>query len=385
MLLEDADQFPEENLSRVNGKISQPYDCVIATKATIGRLAFLDESSPRVLYSPQVSYWRVLDDSALEPRFIRCWLVGREFENQAFQTKSSTSMADYINLRDQRQMRMTLPPLETQRKIAAIVAAYDELIENNSRRIEILEEMVRAIYREWFVSFRYPGNEDDELVDSPLGPIPESWEVRRLDQIAALHRGRSYRTANLVDEGGWPFVNLKCIDRDGGFRRSGLKRYEGPIKPHQLAHVGDLVVALTDMTQERRIVARAARVPKLREPEVALSMDLLRVEPTETRDLHFVHGMLRFSSFPDEVKQYANGANVLHLSPDRIAEFEFLLPPRSLRHRFAAVAEPLVELSDNLELQNENLRVTRDLLLPKLVSGEIDVSDLDIDTSWLAA
>lgn len=357
-------------------------DVLLCIRGSLGRAAV---ATPNNVPSAIASSLVILRPTAqILSRFLLAYLEGPVGSHLIASADNGAAQPN-IGASAVAQFGVPLPPISTQRKIAAVLAAYDELIENNLRRIEILEEMAQAVYREWFVNFRYPGHENVPLVDSPLGPIPDEWEMRRLDEVAALHRGRSYRTANLVDDGGWPFLNLKCIDRDGGFRRSGLKRYDGPIKPHQLARTGDVVVALTDMTQERRIVARAARVPKLNESEAVMSMDLLRVEPVDRNDKSFVYGTLRFSSFPDQVKQYANGANVLHLSPDRIAEFELPIPPRELRQRFAEVAEPLVELSDNLELQNANLRATRDLLLPRLVSGELDVSELDIDTEWLAS
>ncbi len=218
---------------------------------------------------------------------------------------------------------------------------------------------------------------------SAAGRLPVASERRRVGR--SIHRGRSYRTDNLVDEGGWLFLNLKCMARDGGFRQSGLKRYDGPVKQHQKAKQGDIIVALTDMTQERRIVARAARVPDLGVAEAVMSMDILRLEPLEPADLNWLYGTARWSGFPDEVKHYANGTNVLHLSPDRIAEYRVVRPSNDLRSNYSIVSEPMFRLQDNLERQNTNLRTTRDLLLPKLVSGEIDVSDLDIDTSWLVA
>jgi type I restriction enzyme S subunit len=116
-----------------------------------------------------------------------------------------------------------------------------------------------------------------------------------------------------------------------------------------------------------------------------MSMDLLRVAPLHRADVDFVYGMLRFSAFPDQVKQYANGANVLHLSPDRIGEYEVLLPSAEARQRYSGLVAPLTELADTLHLQNENLRSTRDVLLPRLLSGQIDVSELEIDTEWLAS
>jgi len=267
-------------------------------------------------------------------------------------------------------------PLPIQLRIASILSAYDDLIENSQRRIKILEEMARRLYREWFVYFRFPGYEGCRFVESPLGEIPEGWEVKRLGELASTFRGRSYRSVDLASEDGLPFLNLKCLDRDGGFRRSGLKRYTGDFKDAHVARKGDIVMAVTDMTQERRIVARAAIVPSLGQGFGIFSMDLVRIEPKQGIVKPFLYSFLRHSSFADEVKNYANGANVLHLSPDRIAEYELILPSDSLRHRYAAFVAPILEEIDVLENSIENLHSTRDLLLPRLLSGQIDVEAL---------
>ncbi len=99
---------------------------------------------------------------------------------------------------------VTLPPLPIQRKIAAILSAYDDLIENNTRRIALLEEMAQALYREWFVHFRFPGHESVPLVDSPLGPIPEGWQMAKLGEVADyINRGVS---VDSYDDCEWLFV-----------------------------------------------------------------------------------------------------------------------------------------------------------------------------------
>lgn len=126
-----------------------------------------------------------------------------------------------------KEMEISLPPLPTQRKIAAILSAYDDLIENNLRRIKILDEMAQNLYREWFVNFRFPGHEKVKMVDSLLGMIPEGWEVVSINAMAKLNRGKSYRSSDLAESGGLPFLNLKCIERGGGFRHDGIKRYCG--------------------------------------------------------------------------------------------------------------------------------------------------------------
>jgi type I restriction enzyme S subunit len=274
-----------------------------------------------------------------------------------------------------KEMPVQIPTPPVQRRVAGILSAYDELIENNQRRIRILEDMARSLYLEWFVHFRYPGHESISLVDSPFGQIPQGWEVKKLGDVADVSRGRSYRSVDLADDGGLPFLNLKCLDRDGGFRRTGLKRYTGEYKDIHVAKRGDIIMAVTDMTQERRIVARAALVPTMDNEFGIFSMDLVRIEPKLGLPKAFIYSFLRYSSFADEVKQHANGANVLHLSPDRITDFRFPVPTAELMSRFASFVAPILEEIDTLENKIDNLRRTRDLLLPRLLSGQINFQE----------
>ena len=295
---------------------------------------------------------------------------------QHFFNSGSGAAIQNINTDILRQAEIPYPPLPVQQRIAGILSAYDELIENSQRRIKILESMARALYREWFVHFRFPGHENHARVASILGEIPQGWEVKKLGEVATTYRGRSYRSVDLADQGGLPFLNLKCLDRDGGFRRSGLKRYTGEFKDLHIAKKGDIVMAVTDMTQERRIVARAALVPTLDNEFGIFSMDLVRIEPKPGLPKAFLYSFLRYSSFADEVKQHANGANVLHLLPDRITDFKFPAPPTDLMNRFANFVAPVVEEIDTLANKIDNLRSTRDLLLPRLLSGQLNVEAL---------
>ncbi len=138
-------------------------------------------------------------------------------------------------------------------------------------------------------------------------------------------------------------------------------------------------MAVTDMTQERKIIARAARVPAIGQDTSVFSMDLVKIEPDVGIASEYLYGMLRFSTFPDEVKQYANGANVLHLNPSRIEGYGFVLPPTELSLRYAEICSNIYSQTDLFHFKNDNLRHTRDLLLPKLISGEVSVEDLDVD------
>ena len=285
-----------------------------------------------------------------------------------------------LSQKNLRAIKFTLPPVPIQEKITFILSTYDDLIENNTRRIKILEDMAQTLYREWFVHYRFPGHENVPMVESELGPIPQGWEVKQLSEVAQLHRGKSYRSKNLVKEGeGLPFLSLKNIDREGGFRNDGLKWYDGEFKDTQVATSNDIVMALTDMTQERKVVARSARVPDFEHEKYVFSMDLLKIVPYKTIQTDFLYALLRYSNFPKILKEYANGTTVLHLSPDHVQSCKLVLPTDEFRQRYAGIVKSVRQQNDFLQKKNANLRQTRDLLLPKLISGEIDVSDLDID------
>jgi len=323
-----------------------------------------------------------LDHRVLSTRFLY-YLLRPQLER--LQTLSTGAATKFLTLSILKNIEVSLPNVDVQRRIASILSAYDDLIENNTRRIAILEEMARRIYEEWFVRFRFPGHEQVKMVESELGVIPEGWMPSQVGECVTIHRGKSYKSTELADEGGLPFVNLKCMERDGGFRKSGLKRFTGSYKETQKVTTGDLVMAVTDMTQERRIVARCGRVPRLGSDFGVISMDLVKIEANKGVPRDFMYGMFRWSGFADEVKQHANGANVLHLSPDRIAEYHFALPPPEVTAQFAGFISPMLHQCDVLLEKNEVLRATRDLLLPKLISGELDVSTLSEPEEAIAA
>ena len=238
-----------------------------------------------------------------------------------------------------------LPPINYQRMVAAAYSAFDDLIENNRRRIEILEEMARLLYREWFVHFRFPGHEDVEMVDSELGPIPEGWEVRKLRDLLTLSYGKA----------------LKAADRQGG----AVEVYGsgGVVGMHDYALVAGPGV----------VVGRKGNVGALYWSDV----DFYPIDTTyyvETNlPLYYVYQFLGTLTFID------SHAAVPGLSRDQAYGLDVMEAPQSLCEEYEATALPIVHLRQNLTKQNSVLREARDLLLPRLVSGELDVSGLSLE------
>lgn len=269
--------------------------------------------------------------------------------------------------------------LKTQDKIAQILSNYDDLIENNNRRIKILEEMAQKIYKEWFVDFKFPGHETTTFKDSPLGKIPNDWEVKKVVELSTLSKGKSYKSSELVDKkDGLPFLNLKCVERDGGFKREGLKWFCGKYNDNHVVLPEDIIMAVTDMTQERKLVARPARIPHNWYKKYIMSMDLVKLVANNDINKTYLYSLLKYSNFSDEVKNHANGVNVLHLNPQNIEQFELVVASEPLRNNFGEIAKRIFNQIDVLYLKNENLKQTRNILLPRLITGEINVENMEV-------
>lgn len=340
-----------------------PPGVVTGRSGSLGTVQYINQK-----YWPHNTSLWVKDFKGNDPRYVYYQMKGMDFARFNAGAGVPTLNRNHLD-----SLEVDIPPLGIQKRIVEILSAYDDLIDNNLRRIQILELLSRNLYREWFSEFRFPGHEDSSIDLTAPNAIPEGWVLKKLSEVADVIRGRSYRSVDLADDGGLPFINLKCFNRDGGFRRNGIKRYTGAYGDHHVARKGDILIAVTDMTQERRLVARAALVPSLDKEFGIFSMDLVRLQLKDEFPTLFLYSFLRYSGFADQVKHYANGANVLHLSPERISEYLFLMPTTELIDSYLEKVAPVFELINVLENKIDNLRLSRDALMPRLLSGEINI------------
>lgn len=341
-------------------------DIVMCEGGEPGRCAIWKDETPGMMI--QKALHRIRPNAELDYRFLYYvfLLKGR---NDGFSGLFTGSTIKHLPGQNLAKVEVSYPPRPEQERIADTLFAYDDLIENNRRRIKLLEDAARLLYREWFVHLRFPGHEHVKIVDG----VPEGWERKAISDFAEIYRGISYSSDELVEEGGKPFVNLKCMDRLGGFRISGLKSFLGKHKPHQAVTAGDLVVAVTDMTRDALVVSQAARVPRVVGDDAVFSMDMVKIVPRSEFNSSWLYGLLRFSQFPFEVREMATGATVLHLRPKYIEEWQTSIPPVSLRNEYAEYVEPIYSLMDALEVESEKLRQARNLLLPRLMRGDLAV------------
>jgi type I restriction enzyme S subunit len=266
-----------------------------------------------------------------------------------------------------KSISFTYPDLAEQRRIAGILSTYDELIDNSQRRIRILEEMARALYREWFVYFRFPGHENHPRITSPLGEIPKGWEVKT---IADVCESVSYGyTASASREAVGPkFLRITDIVPDL-IDWAGVPFCEIPESkaPKYLLEPGDIVVARTGAT-----TGYAKRLNK-RHPPTVFASYLVRVRACAGVSNRMLGVLMESDDYKQFVKTNIGGAaqpqaNAIVLTSMRIVE-----PPAALGAKFDSLVEPLLDEAELLAVKIQNLRRTRDLLLPRLLSGEVEL------------
>ena len=264
------------------------------------------------------------------------------------------------------KMKLNLPLRQAQDKIANILSTYDKLIENNDKRIAILEQEAEELYKEWFVRFRFPGHEKLKFVDG----LPFEWSYARFKDIATIIRGVSYSSDEIdVPEGNY-LVNLKNIRSYGGYNFNEEKTYIGSYKGTQTLTKLDLIMGVTDMTQDRRCVGSVALCPEFDKPAI-ISADLIKILSKYSNVFLYCH--LKFGNYSKYISEFANGANVLHLRPKYLENIKILMPSKDLIEKFSSICIPIFNNILNLVNQNNNLQNQRDYLLPRLMSGKLEV------------
>ena len=265
-----------------------------------------------------------------------------------------------------RAYEFLLPPLPTQKRIAGVLSAYDELIENSQRRIKILESMARALYREWFVQFRFPGHESVSLVSSSLGDIPQGWEVIKLADVVTTQYG--YTESANEEPVGPKYLRGMDINKTS-FIDWSMAPY-CPISPENYEKyrlsVGDVVVIRMADPGKIGIVEQ--------EVDAVFASYLIRVTPKNSRlSPYFLFYLMESAEYYGFITGASTGSTRKSASAGVITEYQFVLPPQELVEEFEQrVSEIRLMLTITLR-KIVNLRRTRDLLLPRLLSGQIDV------------
>ena len=270
-------------------------------------------------------------------------------------------------------LHVPVPPLPIQRRIAGILSAYDDLIENSQRRIKILEEMARRLYREWFVHFHFPGHEGCRFVDSPLGEIPEGWCISSIGEICSRVTDGSHHSPKSVAEG-LPMASSKDM-HDWGLNLD-TARHISPIDFDKLAR-NDCQPLKNDVliTKDGANYLKHVFVTRV-DQEVVLLSSVALLRPSSLIIPHLLAATLKDPATKGRLSNYVTGAAIPRIILSDFKQFQILLPPKAIQGSWGRIAESLTMNIWLLLDQIKNLRRTRDLLLPRLLSGLIDIESL---------
>jgi type I restriction enzyme S subunit len=327
--------------------LPQQYDVLLTTEAPLGEVALL-RSSERIALAQRIILLRA-KPGLVDPIFL-FYALQSDFGQGELRARASGTTVLGIKQSELRQVRIPIYPLPVQRRIAGILSAYDELIENSQRRIRLLEDMAHALYREWFVHFRFPGHESIPRFPSALGVIPQGWEVKKVGEIAVnFDRLRK------------PISKMQRAEIQGEYP------YYGAAKVFD--YVNDFI-----FDGEYLLMAEDGSVIT---PERAPVLQLVNEKFWPNNHTHVLRGKPPYSTHflylglaDVDISPYITGAAQPKITQENMNRIPFFCGPENLHIEFNRLVAPMISQSQVLQRQIKNLRRTRDMLLPRLLSGE---------------
>ncbi|MBK7956032.1 MAG: restriction endonuclease subunit S [Candidatus Accumulibacter sp.] len=382
-----VEHFHEHLANKVRPKMSKVGDTIITTKGnSTGRTSFVTDRLPPFVYSPHLSYWRSRDPEKLCGGFLRYWSQGVEFIEQLSGMKTSTDMAPYLSLTDQRRLSVTLPPLAEQEAIAAVLGALDDKIELNRRMNATLEAMAQSLFQSWFVDFdpvrakldgRPPAAIDPATAalfpasfqGSEAGHIPKGWTIQPVGEVVNCVGGGTPSTAEPKYWQGthhWTtpkdFSSLQApvlLDTDRKLTDAGIAKISSGLLP-----AGTLLLSSRAPVGYLAIAAMP----------VAINQGFIALKCNERASNFFMLNWCQTNMA--EIESRATGTTFAEISKQNFRPIRVVLPPKELMAAFTAKVAPFyAQITANLH-QSHALATLRDTLLPKLLSGELTISTI---------
>lgn len=352
---EKLEYISEDTVNRLSSHLLKPKDIVFGRKGAVERHVYIQSRQDRWFQGSDCLRLRLMRETRVSARFLSYLFLTSAHQSWMMQQCSHGATMASLNQDIIKRISLLLPPIRVQQRITTILSEYDDLIENNTRRIAILEEMAARLYEEWFVHFRFPGHEGQEMIEMDDGLIPAGWGVYNVrDVVTRLPNGRVYKEADVRPRGSIPVVDQSS---------SELMGFHDNL-PDLLASPENPIVIFGDHTCKMQMMLRPF---SLGPNTVSFVSKVLPVEYV----FWLVRGLV-------STREYKRHWNDLMKKP-------ILVAPKSVATQFSNQAKPLAELTEILRQRNRVLRQARDLLLPKLISGEIDVSEVPVPKELVAA
>ena len=299
-----------------------------------------------------------VDPDKAEPNY-----VGRIVESDVYKrfvlSRVGGAAQPNANAKVLSSFRLPIPERRVQNRITAILSPYDALIENNQRRIQLLEQSARLLYKEWFVYLRFPGHEHVTIKDG----VPEGWERKTIGDITKTNQ-QSYRARELPEE--INYIDISSVARGRIAGKSTMLSSEAPGRARRKAKSGDVI--WSNVRPNLRAFALVLN-PKGND---VFSTGFTVLSPNAV-PFSYLYLLITTDEFVGHLVNHATGASYPAVRPDDFERASALLPPRRILRLFHQLTEPMFRLISTLEQEVEPLAQARDLLLPRLMNGEMSV------------
>lgn len=353
----------------VDSKLYDGPSILIPRKGTLNNIMFVE--SP--FWTVDTMFWSIINTDKVDPKFLFYSICKRDFASMNVGSAVPSMTVNILN-----DIQISYPKnIADQRRIASILSSLDRKIELNNKINADLEEMAQAIFKNWFVDFE--PFKDGKFVDSELGMIPEGWKVISLNEILDNVSGYSYKGSELQSSN-IAMATIKNFERKGGFKTEGYKEIviSKKIKESQFVDMFDVLVAHTDLTQNAEIVGNPAIVlSKGGYEKLIMSMDLTKVISKKDGVTNgLLYCILSTSRFKEHALGYVNGTTVLHMSKKAVPEYTCAFPSdiNQIKDLCLTLDSIYKRMAVTYE-ENSRLSLLRDTLLPRLMSGELEVPE----------
>ena len=346
---------------RTRRAIPEEDDIIIAREAPVGNAAII-QMGQKVCLGQRVVLLKPIRDR-VDPNYLVYYLLSDEIQHR-LRIHANGAVVAHLNMADIRNLPVSLPSLSEQKKIGRVLKIIDDKIELNRRINDNLEQQAQALFKSWFVE----------------KPNPQ-WTKGSLSDIASFVGGYSYKGDELVDSSNTGMATIKNYNRSGGFKTDGFKAINpsDKVKNAQYAELFEILVAHTDLTQNAEVIGNAELVLSLGEyNKIIFSMDLVKVLPSSSFPYRFlIAAMLKNKLFKGHCQGYVNGTTVLHLNKKALPEYKVMIPTDTEAKKMNEILGGYYKrMSENLK-ESDMLEQLRDTILPKLMSGELKINDLN--------
>jgi type I restriction enzyme S subunit len=362
--LEDFVWVSEEKANELLPNNAHPGDLVFTQRGTIGQVGLIPLDAPFKRFVISQSQMKMTPDPEKVDALFLYYYFSSPSTVKAIENLAFAAGVPHINLDILRNFVVPVPPLPVQRRIAGILSAYDDLIESCQRRIRILETMARALYREWFVQFRFPGHECVNRVASPVGNIPKGWDVKRLDNVADVNRAQ-INARKAPDE--LQYIDISSVSPGLINSTTTYAFADAPGRARRVVQHGDVLWSCVRPNRRSHVQLMHP------EPNTIASTGFAVLTATQV-PFTFLYLTTTTDDFVGYLTNNATGAAYPAVTATTFEKAELLIPPKALLQKFGEATIPMAEQSHTLQRQVQILRKTRDLLLPRLLSGQVELT-----------